>query len=78
MNATSERKISPKLAKALTTAIVRRANKHYPEVGTGKGIYEFQGRQFYRKADLREFVLEWCENLRWDDVRNVTLQYRLV
>jgi hypothetical protein len=71
------KKIPPKLASELTKAIVRRANKHYPTVGTGKGVYEFQGRVFYNKTDLREFVLEWCQALRLEDVQTVNRQYNL-
>lgn len=62
--------ISPKMARALTTAIVRRARKHYPNAGI-VGCYGFGGHTYPNKRELRTAVLEFCEGLTYDQVEAV-------
>lgn len=69
--------ITPKLAKALTVAIVRRASKHYPGAGV-VGVYSFEGVNYSRKAALREAVGSWCEKLTYNDVPRVRANFSLL
>lgn len=69
--------ISPKLAKALTTAIVRRASKHYPSPGI-VGVYGFAGKHYSRKPELREAVLEFCSTLTYEQVPAVKKNLGLI
>jgi len=72
-----EAKITPRLAKALTVAIVRRAHKNYPQSGA-VGYYGFESRMYSTKAELREAVLEFCEALTWDQVQTVQRNFNLL
>ena len=69
--------ISPKLAKGLTTAIVRRASKHYPNSGA-VGVYAFNGQNYRNKTELREAVLSFCEVLSWEQVPLVRKNFNLL
>ena len=59
--------ISPRMVRALTTAIVRKASKHYPGSGA-VGVYGFMGKEYHNKADLRVAVKDFCEGLTYDKV----------
>jgi hypothetical protein len=70
-------KISPKFARALTTAIVRRASKIYPGAGI-VGVYPFDSREFRNKKDLREAVLNFCSELSYEQVPLVRKNFNLL
>lgn len=60
-------RISPKMARLLTTAIVRNTNKFYPDAGM-VGVYPFDGARYRNKKELREAVSAFCETLTYDQI----------
>lgn len=69
--------ISPKFAKGLTTAIVRRANKYYPPPGI-VGVYGFNGQHYSNKADLRVAVGDFCATLTYEQAALFRKQNELI
>ena len=69
--------ISPKMVRLLTTAIVRRASKYYPNAGV-VGYYSFAGHDYRTKAELRIAVVDFCEKLTYGEVVTVKKNLNLV
>jgi hypothetical protein len=69
--------ISPKFARALTVAIMRRASRYYPAPGI-VGVYPFDGNHYRTKAELREAVSEFCSGITYDEAARLQKNLNLV
>jgi len=64
------------MVKGLVTAIVRKAQKHYPNAGI-VGVYAFDNGIYRTKAELREAVQTFCEKLTWEQIPIVQRNFGL-